>query len=560
MKPLTEAGTSCAYVSLYGLTSLAEIDHALFRAAYPLLDSKTARLAGEILKTGARFFNVSTEIGAKDVLGRTRADVFIFDDLERCVAPVNSVLGYINHFVEHEDRKVVIIANEDEIDKSGDYPRVREKLIGKTLKLQSAFDEALSEFLSNTEYLLTRTFLQKHSGYVAELYHQAGFNNLRILQQTIWDFERLFIALSARHRDHEEAMKALLGLLFALSFEVKAGRLAAADIDGRWNQLISARMRRSQEATPLPAISLAEARYPSVELGSSLLSDETLTDILTKGRVDETRINADLNASEFFITVADEEPWRTVWHAFERSEHDFNAALNKMEAAFAERDYCKSGVVLHVFGLRLWLARIEVIARSLETIIDECKAYADDLYRSGRIEPLQHGDYFETRSTGNDGLGFHDASTPQFQEGSQYLLEKRKAAAQDRLPDLAAGILADMKSDPALFFRRLNIGQHAGDLYNVPVLAKIDPDEFVTSLLAMHPSHQRSILLALKTRYAHGNLHRDLPEEKPWAEAIRFRLITAAQSASSITRFILRNNVAYALNDALAETKDDISG
>ncbi|MGO7204127.1 P-loop NTPase fold protein, partial [Rhizobium ruizarguesonis] len=364
MKPLTEAGTSYAYVSLYGLTSLAEIDHALFRAAYPLLDSKAARVAGEILKTGARFFNVSTEVGAKDVIGRTRADVFIFDDLERCVAPINSVLGYINHFVEHEDRKVIIIANEDEIDKSGDYARVREKLIGKTLKLQSAFDEALSEFLSNTEYSLTRTVLQKHSGYVAELYHQAGFNNLRILQQTIWDFERIFISLSAKHRDHEEAMKALLGLLFALSFEVKAGRLTSADIDKRRNQLISAQMRRSQEATALPAISLAEARYPSVELGSSLLSDETLSDILTKGLVDETRINADVNASSFFITAADEDPWRTVWHAFERSEQDFNVALDKMEAAFARRDYYKSGEVLHVFGLRLWLSRIEVISRN----------------------------------------------------------------------------------------------------------------------------------------------------------------------------------------------------
>ncbi|MGO7873683.1 P-loop NTPase fold protein [Rhizobium leguminosarum] len=553
MKPLIDAGTSCAYVSLYGLTSLAEIDHALFRAAYPLLDSKAARLAGEVLKTGARFFNVSTDMGAKDVLGRTRADVFIFDDLERCVAPVNSVLGYINHFVEHEDRKVIIIANEDEIDKSGDYTRVREKLIGKTLKLQSAFDEAMAEFLANAEYQMTRNVLQKHSVYIAELYHRAAFNNLRILQQSIWDFERVFLALSPKHREHEEAVKTLLGLLFVLSFEIKAGRLTAADIDQRQSRLFSAQMQGFQKADELPPISQAEARYPTVDVGSSLLSDETLISILTRGMVNETQINDDFSASSFFVTVADEEPWQTVWHAFERSESEFNVALARMEAAFADRLYNASGDVLHVFALRLWLSRIQVLHLGLETIVGECKAYVDDLLSSVRIEPLRrNAGYLDMRITGSGGLGFHDNETREFREVFEYFTEKRRAAERARFPELASSILADMKSDPAQFYRRLNVGQNAGDLYNIPVLAQIDPDEFVSSLLAMHPSHQRTALLALKERYAQGALQRDLLDEKPWAEEIRSRLNEVAESASPISRFVIRNNVGYSLNEVLA--------
>lgn len=43
--------------------------------------------------------------------------VFVFDDLERCRCPINDVLGYINSLVEHDEAKVIIVANENEIGK-----------------------------------------------------------------------------------------------------------------------------------------------------------------------------------------------------------------------------------------------------------------------------------------------------------------------------------------------------------------------------------------------------------------------------------------------------------
>lgn len=45
--------------------------------------------------------------------------IFIFDDLERCECPLKEVFGFLNELVEHENTKVIIIANEKEI--SGIY-------------------------------------------------------------------------------------------------------------------------------------------------------------------------------------------------------------------------------------------------------------------------------------------------------------------------------------------------------------------------------------------------------------------------------------------------------
>lgn len=44
--------------------------------------------------------------------------VIIFDDLERCSCDINEVMGYINHFVEHTEAKVIVVANENEIGRS----------------------------------------------------------------------------------------------------------------------------------------------------------------------------------------------------------------------------------------------------------------------------------------------------------------------------------------------------------------------------------------------------------------------------------------------------------
>ena len=43
------------------------------------------------------------------------AFIFIFDDLERCDCSLNEVFGFLNELVEHENTKVIIIANEKEI-------------------------------------------------------------------------------------------------------------------------------------------------------------------------------------------------------------------------------------------------------------------------------------------------------------------------------------------------------------------------------------------------------------------------------------------------------------
>jgi KAP family P-loop domain len=87
------------YISLFGLTSLDEIDSALFEAIYPLVTSKAAKIGGRIIKAALKFKGIDFDLNLKDVIDKFSPRVFVFDDLERCEMPINSVMGYINQFV-----------------------------------------------------------------------------------------------------------------------------------------------------------------------------------------------------------------------------------------------------------------------------------------------------------------------------------------------------------------------------------------------------------------------------------------------------------------------------
>ena len=127
------------YISLYGCKDITDIQESLVWGiadeAYEYIRKKKGekKLFGE-KKSGEVGKNIllstkkiGNEIVRKFLPGKTIYDIasewinlesyiFIFDDLERCDCPINEVFGMLNGLVEHEGTKVIIVANEKEID------------------------------------------------------------------------------------------------------------------------------------------------------------------------------------------------------------------------------------------------------------------------------------------------------------------------------------------------------------------------------------------------------------------------------------------------------------
>jgi hypothetical protein len=199
---------SFVLVSLYGLKSHQEIDEAMVAALYPWSNNDGYRIAASVGQAFLKHAKYELpKLKPADLFSKMSAEIFVFDDLERCNMKITDALGYINQLVERDGCKVVILANEDEIRKGPkrkEYETGKEKLIGKTLKVEPDFDSAFSAFLAEIDDSDTEGFLLKMKPEIQSLYDQSESKNLRILQQTIWDFERLYRVIGQSHQANHD--------------------------------------------------------------------------------------------------------------------------------------------------------------------------------------------------------------------------------------------------------------------------------------------------------------------------------------------------------------------
>ena len=273
------------YMSLYGISNLEEISKKIFIETTQLMDKDLRRYMQtheqegipEYAKTSidmANFFGISKS-GEKldyDEFFSVTDKVLCFDDLERANVDVIDILGYINNFVEHDHMKTIIICNEKELatkmksenlemktfiatyllDKQGDlnnsdlplvekikdriekvfertndYERIKEKLIGETFEYAPKFDYIINGILMRYEsYPSFLKFLRENSSYIMATFKRSGTRNLRILKQALNDFKKIYEMTEKLYPNTNRlVMQTMLIFTIATSFEIKAGKI-----------------------------------------------------------------------------------------------------------------------------------------------------------------------------------------------------------------------------------------------------------------------------------------------------------------------------------------------
>lgn len=146
-----EKNREIKYISLYGCSSTAELEKNIYwsivdKTIYKIkkgLEKQTSTLSeneSEKKNKRTRMLMIGTKKLVGTIMDKYNLEdtayvalceyvaldkyIFIIDDLERCNCPINDILGYINNLVEHENAKVILIANEKEI---GRIERVESK-------------------------------------------------------------------------------------------------------------------------------------------------------------------------------------------------------------------------------------------------------------------------------------------------------------------------------------------------------------------------------------------------------------------------------------------------
>lgn len=155
------------YASLYGISDLDSIDDRILFAFHKINSRSFQKLLKETSGGFSKLTknNFGIHVNFKKILfsGKYFKDtVLIFDDLERVECDLHKVFGYINNYVEHLGIKVIIIANNRELDLKleNNIPKVsenlkidsvKEKLIGKKIKYTADYKNIAYEILKKTD-------------------------------------------------------------------------------------------------------------------------------------------------------------------------------------------------------------------------------------------------------------------------------------------------------------------------------------------------------------------------------------------------------------------------
>lgn len=516
------------YISLFGANNSDDINAVIMMARLPALDN-------DFVKVGGRFGAALMKLLPLDLTDFKPADfaklklpkVLIFDDLERTNMNAKELLGYLNEFVEHEGKHLIVLANEDELWKGQDR-RAKEKLIGHTLTIQADVDAAFESIVEKLKEKDVRGFLTKTKSTVVQMFEQSKTNNLRALGQCLGDFERLFTVLEKRHRENTDGMLELLMAFLALSIEYKSGGLDREDLKQRGSYILD--QEKHPEHKKLIEVS---QKYSGVGIRSGQYSDVLSTDlaisVICDGRVVAKTVNDALSQTRFFVQVKDEAEWQTIWWARHREEDDVTNAIQKMERKFKDREYHDPGIVLHVFRNRLYLPQMGCSDCEIHEIEKECVAYIDAVVGSGNLpafDPKKDwGEGYGYSNTAYLGLGWPSGESDVSK--TFWRLYKCMQEAQMKLfQDSFAGIcrdLLDLMGADVDRFEALLSGRSKDTVYVLhPVLTAMDIKAFTDKLLSLDVETQAKVFLTMKERYLPHRV--ELDPEHDWLRGLEKEL------------------------------------
>ncbi|MDM0048815.1 P-loop NTPase fold protein [Variovorax sp. J22R115] len=548
------------YVSLYGVSSKSEIEDQFFEQLHPILAHKGTKVAGKILKgalkatlkidldnDGKSDGSVSVgvpDVNVADLLKNSKGGLnLIFDDVERCEIPHSQLFGYINYFVEHDQTRVVLLANEDEIiakerrsapaeSQTKDeiqYLRVREKLIGKTFEVHPDLPRALSKFLEEVSDGDAKKALERERSLVADLHACSGYRNLRHLRQAVLDFDRLVGEIDATTRI-EEMLRGILATFLVYTFEIRSGSLRADEI-----RTVDSWLALMKEDSRDVARELSQ-KYPPLKALDSVLPSELWARIMDTGLLDGEAIRAAVRQSKF-VAKQDERPdWLQLWDAFSMEDVALSKLLAKAENRLRSCEYTVLGELMHIAGAMIGLSSIGVYATPARHIAKLALANVDQLPSEQLLSDEDDG----LRRGSWAGRIFHGADRPEFKQFQAAVDKKQARAKVESYADKADQLLqALMRKDPSAFAGSIawsNSG--GGPLASEPILVKIEPKSFVQAIEVLSGSELAQIGLAFKRRYE-GN-RSELASERRWLNAVAKQLAPWRHQKGTLSGFYLR--------------------
>ncbi|MDB5375648.1 MAG: hypothetical protein JWR00_94 [Rubritepida sp.] len=365
----------------------------------------------------------------------------------------------------------------------------------------------------------------------------------------MWDFEKVGSQLTTRHWSKEAAVLKILKTMMVVTMESRAGNLSEADLSSLMGTRINRLMLRQNGKEKTTADEIDE-RYPQVDFDDALLSAPLLSSILIRGEMDGPGIVATLDASKDYAKPGEQRLWLQAMQVFGADDATCDRVATEIEAAFTKREFSVRGELIQVFGIRLWFAKIGLILKDRHEIINECRAYVDDLARERKLHTKIDTMSLSDLETMYGNYVIPESGSQEWLDLQLYYDAAAKALEKENSPIIAQNLVDLLQKDPDEFFFELAVNNVKGGRYwNLPILASFPPKEYANIVFMASPDIQSRSIETLHSR--HDSQHPSLGPERPWIGEVKSELKRLMVSAKPMTRYRLEALIARNLDPLL---------
>lgn len=341
-------GATVAYVSLFGVTSIAELRRMIVarRAPFPKSNTLKRKILTPVTKatTLLRYVDIGvvkhTALLAEAVEDGVLRDIVVcVDDLERKEPSLSehSLLGFLTSLRDEKNCKVVLLFNEEAASRKGGLgstlSEYREKVIDSEVSLQptpkECFDLVFGPSIEKEDLFTGKSimFLSVDNRSVRGIFSDANIANIRVLRRTNEAFQFFEAKLERRYPLLWPCFSGQIAKLCIFHFVYgNTISLKEASMKDRWIQYYLDAGKAGEESEE------AKRFKPIFDLNyHPLETDALIVDYLTSGYVDfeEARgilKKVDDSLRRDTLGAESNRNWNLLWDNFKASGADFIAA------------------------------------------------------------------------------------------------------------------------------------------------------------------------------------------------------------------------------------------
>lgn len=568
-------------VSLYGINSIEQIEEEFYRQLHPVLSNKKLIFGANILKNtlkaafrvdlngdGKPESNINLNvpsINLSDFSREPNGFVLIFDDIERSGIDLSLLFGYINHFVEVNGYKAILIANEDEIIKTNkredkndeeskaqtQYTRTKEKLIGKTFEINSDLQGACKVFLRVISSSYVANILKSDMQTIEKIYRASGYNNLRHLRQFFLDVERITHLMTETYLKNEDFLRVFYQQMLIFSMEYRGGSLKYKEFDSigetNWGMIFGA----EKVTTKFDDI---VKKFSSPVLSDKLLTGEIWRELICDGKVTDA-LFSQLNASRFFRDN-NAPAWKYLWSYQELTESVLNEQSLIARNNLFSRKINLLGELLMTASILLELARNRFINDNIGEITTETKIQIDSYFNNLSPEEIQeeYKNSYRNELQAFCGMGFLNADGNFFKIITEYVKYAKQKRFDASLPEFARQFSEELENGRLTLISELSPNtKRKLNIYALPFLHWVEPDVFIKNYIRLEPVIMRRLNYSLLSRYSDEYNIKNLREEQSWLVSLKIEAqkFIGKSDCSAYDMFHINSLINYALNTAI---------